>query len=261
LSDVENLARQAGEILRAGYHPRPGTRRGPQVQYKGAIDLVTEYDRQSEDFILGEIRRRFPGHRILSEESGEQAGQDCCVWYIDPLDGTVNFAHGLPLFCVSIAYAEDGILRFGAVYDPVTAEAYTAERGCGARLNGEPIKVSTTGELDKSLLVTGFPYDVRTNPANNLDEYVRFTMRSQAVRRLGSAALDLAYVAAGRLDGFWELRIHAWDIAAGGLIAEEAGATVTNIGGGTDYLSPPQSILAANPILHPQMLSVLRGEV
>ncbi len=259
LSDVESLARRAGEILRAGYHPRPGTRQGPAIHYKGAIDLVTEFDRRSEAYILGEIRRRFPGHRILSEESGELAGGDCCAWYVDPLDGTVNFAHGVPLFCVSIAYAEDGVLRLGAIYDPVADECYTAERGRGAWLNGQPLRVSAVDELDKSLLVTGFPYDVRTNPANNLDEYVRFTLCSQAVRRLGSAALDLAYVAAGRFDGFWELRIHAWDIAAGGLIAQEAGAVVTNINGDPDFLAPPQSVLAANPFIHPQMLAVLKG--
>lgn len=258
LHDVETLARQAGEILRAGYHPRPGTSQGHHIHYKGEIDLVTEYDRKSEAFILGEIRRRFPSHRIFSEESGELAGSDCCVWYIDPLDGTVNYAHGLPLFCVSIAYAEEGLLRYGAIYDPVAGECYTSERGAGAWLNGEPLRVSAAAELDKSLLVTGFPYDVRTNPANNLDLYVRFTLRSQAVRRLGSAALDLAYLAAGRFDGFWEIRIHAWDIAAGGLIAQEAGALVTDIHGDPDFLKPPQSILAANPCIHAQMLSVLR---
>jgi myo-inositol-1(or 4)-monophosphatase len=260
LSDLETLSRQAGSILRAGYHPRPGNGLGLKIHYKGAIDLVTEFDRRSEDYILGEIRRNFPGDRILSEESGEQAGKECCVWYIDPLDGTVNYAHGLALFCVSIAYAENGLLRFGAIYDPVGDECFTAERGRGAWLNGDPIRVSSAVELDKSLLVTGFPYDVRTNPNNNLDQYARFTLRSQAVRRLGSAALDLAYVAAGRLDGFWEIFIHDWDVAAGGLLAQEAGARVTNIRGGADFLSPPQSILAANPAIHGQMLRVLEEE-
>ena len=237
-----------------------GTARVDQIHYKGEIDLVTEYDRRSEDYILGEIRQNFPGDRILSEESGELAGKDCCVWYVDPLDGTVNYAHGLALFCVSIAYAEEGQLRFGAIYDPIGDECYTAERGRGAWLNGESIRVSPAAELDKSLLVTGFPYDVRTNPKNNLDHYARFTMRSQAVRRLGSAALDLAYVAAGRLDGFWEIFIHAWDIAAGGLIAQEAGGLVTDVHGNPDYLIPPQSVLAANPAIHQQMLQVLREE-
>jgi myo-inositol-1(or 4)-monophosphatase len=260
LTDVETLARQAGEILRAGHHPRPGTRQSHLIHYKGEIDLVTEYDHRSEAYILGEIRRRFPDHRILSEESGELAGGDCCVWYVDPLDGTVNYAHGLALFCVSIAYEENGSLRYGVVYDPVADECYTAERGAGAWLNGETIRVSKAAELDKSLLVTGFPYDVRTNPLNNLDHYVTFTMRSQAVRRLGSAALDLAYVAAGRLDGFWEISIHAWDIAAGGLIAQEAGALVTDIHGDPDFLKPPQSVLSANPAIHAQMLRVFKGE-
>ncbi len=260
LTDLETLARQAGAILRAGYNPRPGNGEGHKIHYKGEIDLVTEYDRRSEDYILGEIRQNFPRDRILSEESGELAGNDCCVWYVDPLDGTVNYAHGLALFGVSIAYAEDGLLRFGAIYDPIGNECYTAERGRGAWLNGELIRVSRATELDKSLLVTGFPYDVRTNPKNNLDQYVRFTLRSQAVRRLGSAALDLAYVAAGRLDGFWEIFIHDWDIAAGGLIAQEAGAVVTDINGAPDFLSPPQSVLAANPAIHQQMLTVLSEE-
>jgi myo-inositol-1(or 4)-monophosphatase len=257
LTDLENMARQAGEILRAGYHPRPSMVPKLQVHYKGEIDLVTEYDRKSEAFVLEEIYRRFPGSAVLTEESGSIGGDACCLWYIDPLDGTVNYAHGLPLFCVSIAYAEDGDVRLGVIYDPVSGECFSGERGRGAWLNGQPIHVSYASELDKCLLVTGFPYDVRTNPENNLDHYERFTMHSQAVRRLGSAALDLAYVAAGRLDGFWEIRIHAWDIAAGALIAQEAGAIVTGVDGGSDFLTPPESVLAANPAIHAQMLELL----
>lgn len=253
LDDLETLARQAGEILRAGYGRRP------QIYYKGAIDLVTDVDHQSEDFLLGEIRRRFPGHTIFTEESGHLAGQDCCVWYIDPLDGTVNFAHGLPLFAVSIGYAEGGVLRLGAVYDPLRDEMYLGERGRGAWLNGRPIHASTVDSLDQSLLVTGFPYDIRTHPENNLEQFTRFMLLSQGVRRLGSAALDLCYVAAGRLDGFWEVRLKPWDVAAGGLIAEEAGAVVSDTHGGPDYLSAPSSILACAPGIYAQMLSVLNG--
>lgn len=249
LTDLKFLARQAGDILRAKYGQRQ------QVDHKGIIDLVTEADRQSEAFLLAQIRRRFPDHRILAEESGGQAGDDCCLWYIDPLDGTVNYAHGVPIFSVSLAFQEMGRMRFGVVYDPMRDECFSAEAGSGAWLNGEPIRVSDTPDLDNSLLVTGFPYDIRENPDNNLDHYTRFSLLSQAVRRLGSAALDLSYVACGRFDGFWELRLSPWDVAAGALIAQEAGAVVTNIHGGTDYLSPQQSILAANPHIHAVMLA------
>lgn len=253
LSDLEALARQAGDILRAGYGRRP------QIHYKGVIDLVTDVDHQSEDFLIGEIQRRFPGQAIVTEESGHLSGQDCCVWYIDPLDGTVNFAHGLPLFAVSIGYAEEGQVRLGAVYDPLRDEMYLAERGRGAWLNGQALHASTVDNLDQSLLVTGFPYDIRTHPENNLDLFTRFMLLSQGVRRLGSAALDLCYVAAGRLDGFWEVRLKPWDVAAGGLIAQEAAAAVSDIRGGPDYLSAPSSILACAPGIQAAMLAVLNG--
>jgi myo-inositol-1(or 4)-monophosphatase len=258
LSDLEALARQAGEILRAGFSPRPGYGKPLQIDYKGEIDLVTEMDRRSETFLLNEIRGRFPGHSIITEESGNLKGNIDKLWYIDPLDGTVNYAHGVPNFTVSLAYAENGAMQLGAVYDPTRDECFTAERGGGARLNGEPIRVSAARRLVNSLLVTGFPYDIRTNPENNLDHYNRFNLLTQGVRRLGSAAQDLCYIAAGRLDGYWEIRIYPWDIAAGGLIAAEAGAVVTNLHGDPDYLAPPQSILAANPHLHALMLKVLQ---
>ncbi|MGD9094006.1 MAG: inositol monophosphatase family protein [Anaerolineales bacterium] len=251
ISDLESMARQAGGILRAGFGSQL------RVDHKGIIDLVTEMDHRSEKFLLGEIQRRFPTHKIVSEESGEIYGEDCCLWFIDPLDGTVNYAHGLPIFTVSIAYQEDDALQLGVVYEPMLDECYTAIKGQGAWLNGKLIQASTTSELNRSLLVTGFPYDIRTNPENNLENYVRLSLRTQGVRRLGSAALDLCYVAAGRFDGFWEIRLSAWDVAAGGLIAKEAGAVVTNLTGGQDFLSPPQSIIAANPDLHPQLVRAL----
>jgi myo-inositol-1(or 4)-monophosphatase len=258
LSEVESLARQAGEILRASFNQRPGYGHHLNVDYKSLIDPVTEVDRRSEDYLLGEIRSRYPDHRVMTEESGKIAGEDCCIWYIDPLDGTVNFTHGVPIFCVSVAFAQNNRLELGAVYDPVRDECFSAERGRGAWLNGKPIHVSRAQDLDHSLLVTGFPYDIRTNPVNNLDNYARFALRSQGVRRLGSAALDLCYVAAGRLDGYWETVLFAYDMAAGALIAEEAGAVVTDLHGGADYLAPPQSVLAANATIHGQMLAVLR---
>jgi myo-inositol-1(or 4)-monophosphatase len=258
LSEVESLARQAGEILRASFNQRPGYGHHLNVDYKSLIDPVTDVDRQSEALLLDEIRSRYPDHRIITEESGKIAGQDCCIWYIDPLDGTVNFTHGVPIFSVSIAFAQDNRLELGVVYDPILDECFSAERGRGAWLNGEPIHVSAARDLDHSLLVTGFPYDIRTNPVKNLDNYARFTLRSQGVRRLGSAALDLCYIAAGRLDGYWETVLFAYDMAAGALIAEEAGAVVTDLYGGADYLASPQSVLAANAVIHGQMLAVLQ---
>ena len=253
LSDVIAMARGAGEILRAGYGQEI------QVDHKGVIDPVTDIDRQSEAYIIDAIRRRFPSHRIVTEESGELHGEDSQVWYIDPLDGTVNFAHGVPLFAVSLAYVEGDEVVLGAVYTPLQDECYYAQRGQGAWLDGRSLRVSLVEELSQSLLVTGFPYNVWNTPLNNLDQFTRFTLRSQGVRRLGSAALDLCYVAAGRLDGYWEVQIEPWDIAAGALIVQEAGGMVTKKDGDSDYLSPPFSVLAANPRLHAAMLEVLSG--
>lgn len=254
LSELEFMARQAGEILRAGYG------KDIEVSHKGTIDLVTEIDRQSEKYLLGEIHRRYPDHHIMTEESGELPGDECCLWFIDPLDGTVNYAHRIPVFTVSIAYQQDGALQLGVVYDPLRDELFSAEGGNGAQLNGKAISVSTTSHLDHSLLATGFAYDIRTHPEKNLDHFSRFSLRCQGIRRLGSAALDLCYVACGRFEGFWELRLSPWDIAAGALIAEQAGARVTDIHGSPNYMSPPQSILAANPGLHEAMLHVLQGD-
>lgn len=253
LSYLETLARKAGTILRDGYS------KDHQVDYKGVIDLVTEVDHQSEDFLLGELQRDFPDHHIFSEESGVIRGNDGHIWYIDPLDGTVNYAHHIPIFCVSVAYALNGVLTFGAVYDPMRDEMFLAERGKGATLNGKTIEVSPATELQKSLLVTGFPYDAWNTEHDNFANFVKFAKMSQGVRRLGSAALDLCYVAAGRFDGFWELALKPWDVAAGGLICEEAGACVTNVSGGADYLSPPQSVVATAPGIHDHMLSGLRS--
>ncbi|MCC6297936.1 MAG: inositol monophosphatase [Anaerolineales bacterium] len=251
LSYLENLARGAGEILRQGYDKEH------QVNYKGVIDLVTEVDRQSEDFLLGRVRSDFPSHHIFSEESGVIQGDGGHVWYIDPLDGTVNYAHHIPIFSVSIAYASSGTLNLGAVYDPLRDEMFIAERGQGAYLNGKRLQASSAAELQKSLLVTGFPYDTWNTERDNFSNFVRFSKLSQGVRRLGSAALDLAYVGAGRFDGFWELSLNPWDVAAGGLICEEAGARVTNVRGEADFISPPQSILATAPSLHARMLEEL----
>jgi myo-inositol-1(or 4)-monophosphatase len=251
LSYVENLARQSGAILRAGYDKEH------QVGYKGVIDLVTEVDHQSEEFLLGEVQKDFSDHHIFSEETGIIQGNAENIWYIDPLDGTVNYAHHIPIFCVSIGYASHGTLTLGAVYDPMRDEMFLAERGKGAFLNGRSLRVSSVSELQRSLLVTGFPYNAWNTPQDNFDNFVKFGKLSQGVRRLGSAALDLCYVAAGRFEGFWEMALNPWDVAAGGLIAEEAGARVTSVTGEADYLSAPQSVIACTPGIHARMVEEL----
>jgi myo-inositol-1(or 4)-monophosphatase len=254
LADLERLARQAGEILRLGYG------REHQVQYKDVIDLVTEVDHQSEKLVLGEIQRQFPQHQIISEEAGLLPGRQADQWFVDPLDGTVNYAHGIPFFSVSIAYAREGVVSLGVVYEPMRDELFSAERGRGARCNGRLLKVSTVTDLQRSLLVTGFPYNTWSSERNNLGNFSRFARLTQGVRRLGSAALDLCYVAAGRFDGYWELVLNPWDLAAGGLIAAEAGALVTTLEGRPDYMQPPCSLLAAPPELHASMLTILNQE-
>jgi myo-inositol-1(or 4)-monophosphatase len=251
LSEIERVAREAGAILRAGYNTEH------QVSYKGVIDLVTEVDHQSEAFLLGEVRGKYPDHHIFAEESGIIQGSDQHIWYVDPLDGTVNYAHHIPIFCVSIAYAANGTLQLGAVYDPMRDEMFSAERGKGATLNGKPLQVSAVTELQKSLLVTGFPYDAWNTEQDNFANFVHFGKLTQGVRRFGSAALDLCYVAAGRFDGFWEMSLKPWDVAAGGLICREAGARITNVKGNEDFISPPQSVVAATPGVHEKILQEL----
>lgn len=253
LSEIERLARDAGAILRAGYNKEH------QVNYKSVIDPVTEVDHQSEKFLLGEVQGKYPDHHIFSEESGIIQGSDQHIWYIDPLDGTVNYAHHIPIFCVSIAYAAKGALELGAVYDPMRDEMFSAERNKGAWLNGTPLQASSATELQKSLLVTGFPYDAWNTKHDNFANFVHLAKLTQGVRRLGSAALDLCYVAAGRFDGFWELSLKPWDVAAGGLIAKEAGASVTNVNGLDDFISSPQSVVACTPGIHGKILQELHA--
>ncbi len=252
LADLERMTRQAGKILYNGYE------KVHQVSYKGTIDLVTEIDHQSEAFLIGEVQRQFPGHRILAEESGALDGHAEHLWLIDPLDGTVNYAHGVPMFCVSVAYAHKKQVTLAAVYDPLRDEMFTAEHGKGSWLNGRALKVAQVDELQKSLLVTGFPYDTWNTPRNNFEYFTRLAKMTQGVRRLGSAALDLCYVGAGRFDGYWELSVKPWDVAAAGLVAEEAGAKVTSVDGGDDYLGSSQSLLAANPGLYKKILAELK---
>jgi myo-inositol-1(or 4)-monophosphatase len=253
LTDLINWARQAGALLRAAYE------QDHQVKMKGAIDLVTEMDRQAEDLLISAISASFPGHTIITEESGLHPGASEHCWYIDPIDGTVNYAHHLPWFVVSLAYAEAGQMKFGVIYEPLRDECFSAARGQGAWLNDRAIRVTSTSALIAALFSTGFPYDVASAPNNNTEQFVRLTKLSQGVRRSGSAALDLAYVACGRLDGFWELQLQPWDIAAGALIVEEAGGVATNVHGSHDLMQPPYSIAVSNPALHPLLLAALNG--
>ena len=243
------IAREAGAIIREGYG------RAQQVEHKSAIDLVTEFDRRSEALILRELRQAYPGHGFQAEESGHAAGDDY-EWLVDPLDGTTNFAHGFPVFSVSLALTYRRRLVAGVVYDPLRDELYTAEAGQGAALNGAPMQVSAVADLGQALLATGFPYDLRTNPQNNFAEFQRFQLRAQAVRRAGSAALDCAWVAAGRLDGYWEYRINPWDIGAGALMVRESGGRVTDAHASDDFLAQPLAVVS-NGLIHDQMLNVL----
>ena len=243
-------ANSAGEIVRENWQ-EPKT-----IEYKGAIDLVTSVDRESERKIVAVIRRHFPGHSILAEEETDvQGAQNDYRWIIDPLDGTTNFAHSYPQFCVSIAVEHSGRIILGLVYDPIRRECFKAIIGQGATLDGRPIRTSSANELDKSLLATGFPYDHRENADFYLGYFKAFMTRCQGIRRGGSAALDLCYVACGRLDGFWELKLKPWDTAAGALIVTEAGGKLSDFCG-TPFSIWGQQTLATNSVIHDEMVRV-----
>jgi myo-inositol-1(or 4)-monophosphatase len=256
--DPAFLATAIEAVVRAGEIHLSGFRVGVRVEKKGAIDLVTEVDLEVERMFRAMIAERFPDHEVLAEELGGGDGTARHRWVFDPLDGTTNFAHGLPVFCASLALEIDGEAEVAAVYDATRQELFTAERGVGAWLNGEPLKVSSTRDIIESLLVTGFPYDVHTNPEPYLRVFGAFLSRARAVRRLGSAAIDLCYVAAGRLDGFWEAHLKPWDTRAGALIVEEAGGRVTGMDG-RPWNPANGHILASNGALHEAMLQILGG--
>jgi myo-inositol-1(or 4)-monophosphatase len=247
-----DAARSAGHLLRSELRGRR------HITYKGTpTNLVTEMDARAETLILERLAGAFPDDAVLSEETGARPGRSGRRWIVDPLDGTTNYAHGVPLFAVSIALEEAGRVVIGVVYDPNQDELFVAERGAGAFVGDEQLAVSTTSVLDESLLATGFPYNIRETTDNNLAEYAAFSVRAQAVRRLGSAVLYLAWLAAGRLDGYWELRLGPWDVAAGSLLVEEAGGRVTDLGGGRLDLEVP-TVVASNGHIHEAMLEVLR---
>ena len=250
LATAVHAAEAAGAVLLD--HARSGFR----IDHKAAINLVTDADRQAEESIVRTILSAHPTHRILAEERGRDgATESPYQWIIDPLDGTTNFAHGYPCFCVTLALEHDGEIVVGVTFDPTRNELFAAERGCGASLNGKPIRVSNCEDLGDALIVTGFPYDIkhRENFARHLTEML---LSSRGVRRDGSAAIDMAYVACGRFDGFWEEGLNPWDVAAGVLLIEEAGGQLSYYDGRPFSIYTPP-ICASNGLLHSQMLKIL----
>jgi myo-inositol-1(or 4)-monophosphatase len=242
IAPMESIAREAGALLMDFFRQRV------KIEYKGDADLVTVADRKSEALILERIRKQFPSHDVMGEEGARiESGSDY-RWYVDPLDGTTNFAHGFPVFCVSLAVQYRGRGAAGVVYDPTRDEMFVAEQGRGAFLNGEPIRVSSTSRLAECLLGTGFPSHKR-HKSPNIYFYHQITLRTHGVRRAGSAALDLCNVACGRFDGFWEFNLNPWDTAAGVLIVQEAGGRVTNFAGGPFELDSRET-LASNGLVH-----------
>ncbi len=253
LADAVEMAKMAGEIILRGYTG------AFEVEHKGAIDLVTGVDRASQDLLEREIRRRHPGHGILGEEGLDDPGEADLAWVLDPLDGTTNFVHRFPVFAVSIGVYRRGEALAGVVFNPVSGELFTAAAGGGAFLDRAPIRVSAVADLGHSLVGTGFPYDIREHGCNNLAPFSRMALRAQGIRRCGSAALDLCWVACGRLDGFWEFSLKSWDIAAGSLILREAGGRVTDFAG-NDLVLDGSRTLASNGLIHQAMMGTVLGE-
>jgi myo-inositol-1(or 4)-monophosphatase len=245
------LAREAGALQKQRFgEPR-------QIQTKSsAIDLVTDVDRACDALIRERVRSAFPDDGLLTEEAAEQPGASGWRWIVDPLDGTTNYAHGFPHFAVSIAVEREGAVELGAIFDPVKDELFHAARGQGAYRNGRAVRVSGIEKLERSLLATGFPYSVHVSAGDNLEYFGRFIRVAQAVRRAGSAALDLAYIACGRFDGFWELSLHRWDVAAGLLLIEEAGGAFSDFDGGV-VPADASRVVASNGRVHAAMLEVL----
>ncbi len=251
---AEEIAREAGGLLRDFYG------RGVHAEYKGDVDIVTEADRASEKLITERLKAALPDHGVYAEEGTRSSLDGEYRWYVDPLDGTTNFAHGFPAFCVvlgcehrppELAADADGEIVAGVIYDPLRDEMFSAARGAGAQLNGKPIHVSHVAKLQESLIATGFPSHKR-HRSPNIHFYQEFTLRSHGVRRAGSAALDLAYVAAGRLDGYWEFKLNPWDTSAGYLLVEEAGGSVTHFDG-SPFTLDSREIFATNGLIHAEM--------
>ncbi len=250
LEEARFIARKAGKMLKENIDT------SADVQFKGVVDLVTDFDNRAQRMIFEYLSDRFPDHDFLGEEDLKQEKGREFRWIIDPLDGTTNYAHGFPIFCVSIALEREGDVLMGVVYDPMRDEMFSAVKDEGARIDGKAIRVSTVDDLNKSLVATGFPYDIRESEVNNIDHFNHFLVRVQAIRRCGSAAMDLCYIACGRFDGFWELKLHPWDVAAGALVVQEAGGKVTDFKN-HEFSVFGSEILATNGLIHDQMVEVL----
>lgn len=252
MSAAVAAARKAGAILREQARAGFGIDRKTSI-----VNLVTDADRAAEQAIVDHLLASFPTDGVLAEERGQDGRRESgWRWIIDPLDGTTNFAHGFPFYSISIALEREGVCTLGVVFDPIREELFTAEEGQGAWLNGRTIRVSSINTLDDALLTTGFAYDIRETADNNLDHFSRFALRAQGIRRTGSAALDLCYVAAGRLDGYWEVKLSPWDSAAGSVVLKEAGGRITHFNG-SPYSIYGKDLVASNGPLHPAMLQVL----
>ncbi|MEJ2617777.1 MAG: inositol monophosphatase family protein [Ignavibacteriaceae bacterium] len=253
IQDIINISKEAGEIVREGFGKKL------KIEYKSnETNLVTEIDKASEKHILDFIKKKYPAHNILAEESGEKKSGSEYLWVVDPLDGTTNFAHGLPIFSVSIGLQKNGKTIIGVVYDVMQDITYFAEEGSGAYANTERIKVSLNEKINHSVLVTGFPYNISENPENALEIFSALTRKARAIRRLGSAAIDLCYVARGVFDGFWELFLHPWDICAGMLIVEEAGGFITDFNGKAIDIYTKR-ILASNKVIHSKLMDIINN--
>ena len=253
IEKVIEIAGIAGEIVRDGYG------KNFEIMLKGSVNnLVTEIDKKSESVIIDYVKKNFNNHSILAEESGQFKTESEYVWVIDPLDGTTNFAHGLPIFSVSIGVQKNGETICGVVYDVMRNAMYSAEKNSGSFLNGKKIKVNNNSDLSRSVLVTGFPYDVAENPLNAVEKFSAFLKKTRAIRRLGSAAIDFCYVAQGVFEGFWEVSLNPWDICAGKLIVEEAGGIVTDFNNREINIDSKQ-ILATNKLVHQEMLEILQA--
>ncbi len=252
IEKIIEIAREAGKFL------KENEGKISEIKEKGSFtNLVTDIDKGSEKMIKAFVEKNFPGHGILAEESGASSPESEYRWIIDPLDGTTNFTHAFPVYSVSIAVEHKGEVVAGAVYDPNFDEVFSAEKGSGSFINGRRLKVTSTDKLERSMLATGFPYDVKDNPFNCVEHFEAFLIKSQAVRRMGSAAIDICYVAAGRLDGFWEVNLHPWDTAAAVLITTEAGGKVTGFHG-EKYSIYQKDIVLSNERIHAEMLEVIK---
>ncbi len=251
LVQIEAWAREIGHVVKEMQFE------DLQAEHKSKADLVTRADMLSEAFLKGKVKQSFPDHSIMAEESGQHADNLEHQWFIDPLDGTLNYAHGLPIYAISIAYAYKGELQLGVIYDPSRDEMFSAELGKGASLNGKPIQVSKIDKLIDAMLITGFRFHLLDTPRSNMDNFLNLSHVTQTVRRLGSAALDLAYVACGRVEGFWEIALYPWDAAAGILLIREAGGIVEPIYETVTLFEGAPSLLAANPELFDQIKQVL----